>query len=139
MTARQSFNRPAVLILTIFGCLTLTLSSLAARAAPLAYLESPSPHAFFRSGVGLIRGWSCEAGRVEVSVDGGPLQATASGTNRPDTATVCGRTDTGFGLIYNWNRIGEGLHNLRALVNGCLLYTSPSPRDGLLSRMPSSA
>ena len=30
-----------------------------------------------------------------------------------------------------------------ACVNGtqycCLLYTSPSPRDGLLSRMPSSA
>ena len=26
-----------------------------------------------------------------------------------------------------------------ALRNICLLYTSPSPRDGLLSRMPSSA
>ena len=25
------------------------------------------------------------------------------------------------------------------LSNICLLYTSPSPRDGLLSRMPSSA
>ena len=25
------------------------------------------------------------------------------------------------------------------LICGCLLYTSPSPRDGLLSRMPSSA
>ena len=25
------------------------------------------------------------------------------------------------------------------LSGGCLLYTSPSPRDGLLSRMPSSA
>ena len=25
------------------------------------------------------------------------------------------------------------------LITGCLLYTSPSPRDGLLSRMPSSA
>ena len=25
------------------------------------------------------------------------------------------------------------------VVNNCLLYTSPSPRDGLLSRMPSSA
>ena len=25
------------------------------------------------------------------------------------------------------------------LYNNCLLYTSPSPRDGLLSRMPSSA
>ena len=28
---------------------------------------------------------------------------------------------------------------LSALLEGCLLYTSPSPRDGLLSRMPSSA
>ena len=26
-----------------------------------------------------------------------------------------------------------------ALARNCLLYTSPSPRDGLLSRMPSSA
>ena len=30
---------------------------------------------------------------------------------------------------------GAGLVHL----NTCLLYTSPSPRDGLLSRMPSSA
>ena len=27
----------------------------------------------------------------------------------------------------------------RMMFNDCLLYTSPSPRDGLLSRMPSSA
>ena len=31
-----------------------------------------------------------------------------------------------------------GPHNVGG-YNGCLLYTSPSPRDGLLSRMPSSA
>ena len=28
---------------------------------------------------------------------------------------------------------------MEAKDNNCLLYTSPSPRDGLLSRMPSSA
>src|SRR5665647_1304128 len=28
---------------------------------------------------------------------------------------------------------------LEHALEGCLLYTSPSPRDGLLSRMPSSA
>mgnify|MGYP003691198059 CR=1 FL=1 len=28
---------------------------------------------------------------------------------------------------------------LTATITPCLLYTSPSPRDGLLSRMPSSA
>ena len=39
----------------------------------------------------------------------------------------------------------EHKRELRAIVDliasfmGCLLYTSPSPRDGLLSRMPSSA
>ena len=31
------------------------------------------------------------------------------------------------------------LHADFALIKACLLYTSPSPRDGLLSRMPSSA
>ena len=30
-------------------------------------------------------------------------------------------------------------HNDRYQDSACLLYTSPSPRDGLLSRMPSSA
>ena len=34
--------------------------------------------------------------------------------------------------------IEEILKNLD-MNNSCLLYTSPSPRDGLLSRMPSSA
>ena len=28
---------------------------------------------------------------------------------------------------------------IKSWTYGCLLYTSPSPRDGLLSRMPSSA
>ena len=32
-----------------------------------------------------------------------------------------------------------GAEALSGVVYGCLLYTSPSPRDGLLSRMPSSA
>ena len=30
-------------------------------------------------------------------------------------------------------------YSCRQAACGCLLYTSPSPRDGLLSRMPSSA
>ena len=33
------------------------------------------------------------------------------------------------------SNLNEVLDNIKA----CLLYTSPSPRDGLLSRMPSSA
>ena len=33
----------------------------------------------------------------------------------------------------------DHIPHLYAKYNDCLLYTSPSPRDGLLSRMPSSA
>ena len=32
-----------------------------------------------------------------------------------------------------------GAHPEESVCDACLLYTSPSPRDGLLSRMPSSA
>ena len=38
------------------------------------------------------------------------------------------------------NVVGQGtLISIQELVISCLLYTSPSPRDATLSRMPSSA
>ena len=33
----------------------------------------------------------------------------------------------------------DAREEIASLLGVCLLYTSPSPRDGLLSRMPSSA
>ena len=38
-----------------------------------------------------------------------------------------------------WPRLVKGLKIVADMLGPCLLYTSPSPRDGLLSRMPSSA
>ena len=35
--------------------------------------------------------------------------------------------------------LDKTLSLIKREARGCLLYTSPSPRDGLLSRMPSSA
>ena len=43
----------------------------------------------------------------------------------------------GFKIDGVYRLKGPGFHTLHAYC--CLLYTSPSPRDGLLSRMPSSA
>ena len=42
-------------------------------------------------------------------------------------------------LIKNADQIFETLATDIIMESACLLYTSPSPRDGLLSRMPSSA
>ena len=45
------------------------------------------------------------------------------------------------GSVAKWTRLGWDVVYVLCTdgSKGCLLYTSPSPRDGLLSRMPSSA
>ena len=45
------------------------------------------------------------------------------------------------GLIFGLFVLGHMVGNLKIFMplNICLLYTSPSPRDATLSRMPSSA
>ena len=43
------------------------------------------------------------------------------------------------GLFVIYILAGLLLVKTKVLNRDCLLYTSPSPRDGLLSRMPSSA
>ena len=40
---------------------------------------------------------------------------------------------------YDWSPAKDLIRQLQQHRIPCLLYTSPSPRDGLLSRMPSSA
>ena len=42
-------------------------------------------------------------------------------------------------IVSDSSIVGSEVVKTPTLVSACLLYTSPSPRDGLLSRMPSSA
>ena len=85
--------------------------------AGVGYLENPGPNAF-QSGVGVISGWVCEADRVTIALGDLPPQVAAYGTERLDTLAACGDTDNGFGLLFNWNRLGEGEHVVIAYVDG---------------------
>ena len=80
-------------------------------------LEVPQPDSY-QSGIGIISGWACNAQTVEISFNGGPPQKAAYGTSRADTQGVCGDTDNGFGLLYNWNLLGDGVHTVTAYVDG---------------------
>ncbi|MEZ5578994.1 MAG: hypothetical protein R3F36_03470 [Candidatus Competibacteraceae bacterium] len=85
------------------------------RAGSSASLESPQQGSF-ESGIGLIRRSPSEHGG---SADRRRRGATvAYGTTRPDTAAVCGDDTNGFGYTFNWNRLGNGSHNLRAFADG---------------------
>ena len=81
-----------------------------------AILENPRS-ASFQSGVGVISGWACHAHEIIIELAGTPLQA-AYGTVREDTRSVCGDTDNGFSLLWNWNNLGAGTHTVRALIDG---------------------
>ena len=52
---------------------------------------------------------------------------------------MSGGVNAARGDIGAYNLRNMGVGNTLVLLNGCLLYTSPSPRDATLSRMPSSA
>ena len=86
------------------------------------YLENPGPNSF-QSGIGVLSGWVCDAEIVEIEING-ETHPAAYGTERLDTAgrkdgtVICGDVDNGFGLLFNWNRLGAGEHTVVALVDG---------------------
>ena len=89
--------------------------------APPHILENPPPGSF-QSGVGVISGWVCDAEQIDIVFNSDTakeqtLQA-AYGTNREDTESACNDIDNGFGLLFNWNRLGAGVHTVQAKADG---------------------
>ena len=85
-------------------------------AEVVGYLENPGP-ASFQSGIGVLSGWVCEAETVEIELGELGRQAAGYGTERLDTEAECGDVDNGFGLLFNWNRLGDGEHEVVAWVD----------------------
>ena len=76
------------------------------------------------SGQALIRGWSCQATRVSVTLDGTPL-AIPYGSEREDTWSACGDTNNGYALAINWNDVGDGPHTLTLNLDDTPVETRP--------------
>ena len=82
----------------------------------LAMLENPAPDSY-QSGVSVIFGWACNAEEIVIEIDDRSFTA-AYGAPREDTQSVCGDTDNGFSLLWNWGNSGPGAHTVRALADG---------------------
>jgi hypothetical protein len=102
----------AVLILSV-------LFPLPAQSQAVGLLEDPGAGSF-QSGIALIRGWVCAANLIEIQIDDDPRIRAAYPTTRPDTQDACGDDNNGFGLTWNWNRSGDGIHRVRAYADGVL-------------------
>ena len=92
-----------------------------------AVFENPQPGSF-QSGVGVISGWVCEAERVDIVFNPGTAteETWRAGyrTTRADTEPVCNDSDNGFGLLYNWNLLGDGQHTVEARADGEVFGTA---------------
>ena len=127
-----------------------------AEIARLRLIEAPAPPATPFDGLSRAnRGWGFVSCRLEpprsplwvhMQLSNPQIWATWGDLRERKSAVLCPRRSlvTRFSRA-NWRSSAaaqtpyEQLKPLKPLERGCLLYTSPSPRDGLLSRMPSSA
>ncbi|MCV6627318.1 MAG: hypothetical protein OIF38_14555 [Cellvibrionaceae bacterium] len=98
--------------------LAFSIAVSAASISPLSLaqgkfnLESPG-HRSFESGVGVIRGWACEAKKVHIVVDDKHTFNIPSGSQRGDTAETCANEgDNGFGMVMFWPNFGLGAHKV---------------------------
>lgn len=111
MTMHLMFRRWPMAVFVLAGAMA------AHPAQALGNLENPQPGASV-SGISVVSGWHCHAGRIELEFDGTGLTQAAYGTGREDTLGVCGKTNTGFALLINWATLGAGSHTVRALADG---------------------
>ncbi len=83
----------------------------------IGYAETPAQGSI-QSGIGIIRGWFCEAESIAVQFNDEPLRNVAYGTTRTDTYEICGDTDNGYGAVFAWGLLGHGMHRMKTFVNG---------------------
>ena len=110
------------LILALFAALTWGISFPQSLQAQSVF-ENPQPGSF-QSGVGVISGWVCDAEQIDIvfnpNPDTGEGETWRAGyrTTREDTEPFCHDRDNGFGLLFNWNRLGDGQHTVQAQADG---------------------
>ncbi len=93
---------------------------------PRGHIDEPG-NGSFRSGIGIIRGWVCDAGGQDVAIwltntdtNRRVTLAAPSGSSRGDVAAagVCDRRGSDFGFVvqFNFNLLAEGTYTVEAFV-----------------------
>lgn len=70
------------------------------------------------SGVGVISGYHCTSKNIEIFIDGVSIGPAGAGTRLLGTQGVCGRTDTGYSLLYAFNNLSNGQHTISVTADG---------------------
>ena len=122
-------RKKAIIIGSGFGGLSLglRLQSLGFDTTIVEKLDGPGGRAYVKK----VNGFTFDMGPTVITVphfieELFALERDTHNLEKPDFPTPLNQSESGLGVATK-------------KYADCLLYTSPSPRDGLLSRMPSSA
>jgi hypothetical protein len=106
---------------------TVALSAAAVTLSAGVYaegrLETPKDGTAI-SGKALFSGWHCDATSIEIELPSGTKIPAAMGTTRGDLNSKCGKSDVGFGLLFNMAELGEGEQTIKAYADGVEFATS---------------
>ncbi|MCG8426979.1 MAG: hypothetical protein MI754_06455, partial [Chromatiales bacterium] len=80
-------------------------------------LESPQTGSI-KSGIGVVRGWLCDADEVAIRFDDMEMTTILYGNVRRDTESICDDRNNGFELLVNWSNLGPGQHRMRLYADG---------------------
>ena len=94
------------------------LAAAGARAQGLPGLIETPTVGETTSGIATLSGWHCSAQVVTLRIDAFAPIVAGSGTDRQDTQAACGRADTGFSLLFNYNNLAPGPHTVVAFADG---------------------
>lgn len=103
----------AFVVIILFSLAGLRVAN--ADGAPSMVIDVPQPRSS-QSGIGLIHGWVCGGGQVDVAIDGQHFATVTADAPRWDVARAfpeCGPS-SGFGLPINWSNLEPGAHSLTA-------------------------
>lgn len=103
-------------------CISVLALTTSHAQADQGNLENPVADTI-ESGIGIVSGWHCTASKVTVFIDGIDLGESGVGSIREDTKSICGHSNTGFSLLYNYNSLQPGQHQIDVYADGALLET----------------
>lgn len=103
--------------LTLNSSQSVTANFSSVPLAGTGYLGTPMDGTTV-SGVGVISGYHCSSKDIDVYIDGAWAGKAGAGTRLLGTQGVCGRTDTGYSILYNFNNLTNGLHVITVSADG---------------------
>lgn len=116
-TPKSKQQGRGIMRLNKFLFLVSCVAAGSAQALPTEVLGTP-PDGSTVSGISVISGYHCTSKDIEVFIDGVSKGKAGAGNRLLGTQDVCGHTETGYSLLFNFGNLADGQHTISVTADG---------------------